>query len=156
MPKGVYPHTHLKPKVYPAEMVQTVTEMYAANHTQIEIAIVLGVTQRVIFRLMRNHKISARVPVKRDQTGAANHSWRGGQAGYQALHLRVAAERGQPFMCEWCGRSDGRFEWANLTGDYPNVNDYARLCVSCHRYYDADRRRVTGQPTMTLKAGDAQ
>jgi len=54
-------------------------------------------------------------------------------------------------LCQWCETTNGRFEWANLTGDYTNVNDYDRLCVSCHRYYDAARRRLTGMSTMPPK-----
>lgn len=40
-----------------------------------------------------------------------------------------------------------QFHWANLTGDYADVNDYARMCVPCHRRFDAERRKVTGQNT---------
>jgi hypothetical protein len=32
-----------------------------------------------------------------------------------------------------------RYEWANLTGDYEDVRDFASMCVRCHRRYDAAR-----------------
>lgn len=156
MPKGVYDHKHIKPKVYPAEMVAAVRELYDGGMTIREVADALGSTQKVIYRLMTNHNIPRRTPAKRHQAGPANHMWRGADAGYQALHLRVAAERGKPSHCEWCGATKGRFEWANLTGDYVDVLDYERLCASCHRFYDAARRRTTGRRTMPAVGGDAR
>jgi hypothetical protein len=153
VPKGVYPHTHIKPKVYPPEMVERVRSLYGEGLTIGEVAHAMGATPKVIYRLMTNHGIPRRKPAKRHQQGAANHAWRGDAAGYQALHLRVAAERGKPSCCEWCGKTDGRFEWANLTGDYADVNDYDRLCAACHRLYDAARRRETGRRTMPIGGG---
>lgn len=151
MPKGVYPHTHIRPKTYPAEMVETVRSMYASGHTQNEIGTALGVSQKVIYRLMVNHAIPRRIAAKRNQSGEANHMWRGDAAGYQALHLRVESVRGKPQLCEWCGNAEGRMEWANISGDYADINDYARLCVSCHRVYDAARRAATGERTSPVR-----
>ena len=89
-----------------------------------------------------------RSTAKRNQKGAANHSWKGENAGYTALHLRVDAARGKPMRCEWCeDQTNNRYEWANLTGNYTNVWDFVRLCVSCHRTYDSKRRKETGQKT---------
>jgi hypothetical protein len=149
MPKGVYPHTHIKPKVYSAELVERVRSLYAEGRTQAEIAAEVGSTQKVIWRLMANHSIGARVAAKREQAGAANHMWSGDEAGYQALHLRVETARGKPTECQRCGLIDpaSRYEWANLTGNYQDIEDYERMCVSCHRRYDAQRRAVTGEPT---------
>ena len=31
------------------------------------------------------------------------------------------------------------YDWANLTGDYADVSDFARMCRSCHRRYDNAR-----------------
>jgi hypothetical protein len=78
--------------------------------------------------------------------------WRGDAAKYQALHIRVEAARGKPQHCSECGATKpGRYEWANLTGDYADVNDYARMCVSCHRRYDAARRAATGERTSPVR-----
>jgi hypothetical protein len=149
MPKGVYPHTHLKPKDYPAEMVARVTEMYRAGLTQARIASELGASQKVVWRLMKNHGIVARVAANRDQEGPRSASWKGDAAGYQALHLRVAQLRGKPNACGRCKRNGPgrRYEWANLTGRYEDPEDYERMCVSCHRIYDAQRRAATGERT---------
>jgi predicted DNA-binding protein (UPF0251 family) len=55
-----------------------VKEMYADGHTQAEIAEALGVSQKVVWRFMKNHGIKARVAAKRDQEGEKNSTWRGG------------------------------------------------------------------------------
>lgn len=134
-------------------MVAKVQEMYSAGSTQAEIAAALKTTQKVIWKLMHNHEVQARVAAKRNQVGADNHMWRGDDAGYQALHLRVEAARGKPSYCSKCESSDPatRYEWANLTGNYQDVDDYDRMCVSCHRIYDAARRAATGMPTSLVR-----
>jgi hypothetical protein len=150
MPKGVYPHTHIKPKVYSAEMVERVWELYhGQGMSQVEVATELGVTLKVIYRLMVNHGIPRRPQIKRNQRGERNSSWKGAQAGYQALHLRVEAARSAPQVCVACGSAnpERRYEWANLTGAYEKIADYIRLCVPCHRRFDAHRRAVTGERT---------
>lgn len=63
-----------------------VEAMYEEGHTQAEIAEALGVSQKVVWRFMKNHGIKARVPAKRDQRGEKNSYWKGGivkdDAGY--------------------------------------------------------------------------
>jgi hypothetical protein len=58
---------------------------------------------------------------------------------------RVGAARGRPSHCSICDTtsSETKYEWANLTGNYQDVNDYARMCVTCHRRFDAARRKAT-------------
>ncbi len=147
MPKGVYPHVHIKPRDYPAEIVAAVRRMYLDERmtvAEIQRALPAGFkAQRIVERYIPER----RPAVKRDQSGSANDSWRGDTAGYGALHLRVAARRGKPSLCDRCGATEGRFEWANLSGRYEDINDYARMCVSCHRRYDAARRAETGRRT---------
>jgi hypothetical protein len=138
------------PKTYPAEMVAAVEALYAQGSTQHEIAMTLGVSQKVIWRLMHNHGISARPQIKRDQRGAANTSWKGDEAGYAALHKRVEVARGLPDHCAFDTMHTGRFEWANMIGHYEDIDDYVSLCVSCHRRYDAARRRDDGRNTSGL------
>lgn len=137
MPRGA------KPKVYPTEMVERVRTLYASGMTQDEVAAALGVSQKVVWKLMLRHGIAARVAAKRDQRGPRNSSWKGDAVGYSALHLRVIAERGQPSKCEDCGATTAkRFEWANLTGHYEDVRDYKRLCCSCHHKMDGHVRNL--------------
>ena len=154
MPKGVYDRaaSNWRPKplaTYPPELVEKVRELYNAGHTMREVAAMTGTTQKVLTRLMPRHGIERRKAVKRNQSGAANHMWRGDEAGYQAMHLRVEAARGKPSVCSRCDATDPGliYEWANLTGHYEDVHDYARMCRSCHRQFDGVRRRQSGKPT---------
>jgi hypothetical protein len=147
MPKGIYdrPASAWTPPLRaddPPELVERVREVYGAGHSMRETAEIVGVSVKVLQRLMPRHGIPRRRPVKRSQTGPSNTSWRGDAAGYQALHLRVATVRGKPSKCKFCGRTDDavRYEWANLTGNFADPYDYDRLCVPCHRRFDAARR----------------
>lgn len=113
---------------------------YDSGMTQSEIGIKWGVSQRVVWRAMRRFSIPARVAAKRTQTGQHNDSWKGDHATYSAFHARVYAARGAPSLCQHCARTEGRFEWANVSGSYEDISDYIRLCCSCHRKFDAARR----------------
>lgn len=122
-------------------------ELYEIGHSQDEVASLMGVSQKVIWKAMRRLGIKTRKRIKRNQRGDNNASWAGDGATYQALHRRVEIARGKPGVCEECGDTEGRMEWANLTGNYADVNDYKRMCVSCHRKLDAKRRSITGKRT---------
>jgi hypothetical protein len=136
-----------KPREYPQEIIDLVTTWYAEGLTVAEIKAIAPKGYR-IQTILERYVEKRRSKAKRNQRGAANHMWKGDQAGYQALHLRVDSERGKPMRCDWCeSQGDNRYEWANLTGDYTNVWDYVRLCLSCHRTYDAKRRKETGRKT---------
>lgn len=82
--------------------------------------------------------------------GEEAHKWKGQSASYIALHMRVYKLKGQPTYCEICERNQPNgtkrtFEWANLTGRYDDVEDYARMCISCHRTFDANNRKAAKQ-----------
>ena len=128
MPRGA------KPKAYDDALVLSVRDLYVAGHSQVEVAEKVGVTQKVIWNLMRRHGIEARPQIKRNQQDENNANWKGGAARYQALHIRVQRLRGKPQQCEKCGASGpGRsYDWANLTGNFDDPSDYKRLCRSCH------------------------
>ncbi|MEU1596153.1 hypothetical protein ABZ468_25670 [Streptomyces sp. NPDC005708] len=127
----------------PPELVAKVRDLYQAGRTQREIATEVGLTQKVIWRLMRTQGITARRAVPRDQRGAANNNWRTQTANYYTLHGRVSAARGTPSLCSVCGTTEAsHYEWANLTGAYDDVDDYARMCVPCHRRFDLAVRRT--------------
>lgn len=134
-------------KVYDPQLVENVRTLYESGLSQEEVAKHLGVTRKVVYRLMINHSIPRRRQVARNQSGPSSASWKGDEAGYQALHLRVEARRGKPSRCSRCSATTGRFEWANLTGRYSDIWDYERMCISCHRHFDAARRRATGKRT---------
>jgi hypothetical protein len=125
---------------------EAIRKMYEEGHTQAEIAQTLGVSQKVIWKHMKNHGIAARVAAKREQSGPHNHMWKGKSASYQAMHLRVQAKRGKAsqYPCCICGTTNESesFDWANLTGRYDDINDYAPMCRKCHREYDRSREMM--------------
>lgn len=120
--------------------------------SQSEVGVKYNTTQKVVLTWFRKLGIKSRIAYKRNQSGKNNHSWRGDDATYSALHLRVEKERGKPCCCEVCGTTEAkRYEWANLTGNYTDVMDYSRMCTPCHKKYDNQRSRRTGNSTITVK-----
>lgn len=129
-------------KNYPPEIVQRVIDMYAAGHTQREIQEAIGPgykAQRLVERFVPERRRS----IKRDQTGERNDAWKGDAAGYRGFHARVRRARGWADKCERCPVVVGPFYWANLTGNYADVHDYASMCARCHAAYDWSRRGWT-------------
>ena len=64
---------------------------------------------------------------------------------YGACHYKVRIIRGTPSKCEVCGTTVAKkFEWANMTGHYEDVNDYKRMCASCHDKHDEVIKNITG------------
>lgn len=120
--------------------------------SQKEIGEKYNTTQRVVYTWFRKLEIKTRIPFKRNQKGENNSSWKGDNATYAALHYRVEAKRGKPHFCEACGNMNAtRYEWVNLTGNYQDTMDYARMCVPCHRQYDKKRRELTNKTTINVK-----
>jgi hypothetical protein len=130
-----------KPKIYDAELVERVRRLYDDGLTQAEVAREVGLSQKVVWNLMRRHGIRSRAQAKRDQCGPANANWKGDGAAYSTFHRRVEDARGRPQACDQCGTTEATvYEWANLTGRYDDPSDYRRMCRSCHRKYDNARR----------------
>ena len=126
-----------KPKTYNAELVERVRQLYAAGNTQVEIAGVVGLSQKVVWNIMRRHSITARAATPRDQWGTNNPAWKGDDAGKNALHRRLYARFGKPDCCSQCGTTEAaHYDYANLTGRYEDLSDYAPMCRSCHATYD--------------------
>ena len=151
MPKGQYDraNSNWKPKKkreYPPEIIEKACSMYMSGMTIREIIDVFPKGFKVQ-QILELHLPERRTAAKRDQRGALNHMWKGEDAGYKALHLRVRSKRGKPGSCEACDSSTVRTEWANISGDYTDENDYLSLCLRCHRLLDAARRRYLGRRT---------
>lgn len=125
-----------------------IRKMYNSGMSQTEIADALGTTQKVIWRHMKNHNIPARKAAKRNQSLSDNHMWKGEHATYGAKHMRVyhSLGRAADYGCCICGRKDtlARYDWANLSGNYDDINDYAPMCRSCHKKYDNSRKMKAG------------
>ncbi len=139
-----------KPKEYDVDLVAKVRALYASGKTQQEIAATVGQTQKVVWGLMRRHGITARVAAKRDQWGEANHQWKGDGASKYALHRRLYSRFGKPSKCSQCGTTEAeRYDYANLTGHYEDLNDYVPMCRSCHWKYDEKHKNFSGKGEMT-------
>lgn len=110
---------------------------YASGMTQLEIAPYFEVNQQTISKWFKKYAIKARVAKKRNQWGTANGSWKGDHAGYAAAHARLKVIKGSADHCEECGATGpGYYDWANLTGNYLDIEDYKQMCRSCHAKYD--------------------
>lgn len=125
-----------------------IRSLYEAGASQSEIACILQVSQKVIWRHMKNHGIPARKAAKRYQWQDENSAWKGNNASYKAFHSRIYSLRGRAkdYPCSICGTDDKSktYDWANLSGDYGNVYDYAPMCGQCHRQYDKKNRLKEG------------
>lgn len=75
--------------------------------------------------------------------GDKHKKWKGAEAGYMPIHQWVGRSKGKPSYCEHCGSVEKgkhvKYEWANIDHKYErNLDDYIRLCTSCHRKYDIE------------------
>lgn len=52
---------------------------YDENMSQVEVAKILGVSQKIVYNFMKRHGLKARKAVKRNQLGENNSSWKGGR-----------------------------------------------------------------------------
>lgn len=139
MPKGIYfrPDGYKPRKTDPTELVETVRLLYVNGKTQTEIAARLGRSLRFVQGVFRRNGIMPRRATPRDQTGSRNPRWKGEKAGYQAMHLRLYQAKGRPFPCSVCGTTTAKaYDWANLTGNYSDMTDFAPMCRSCHWKHD--------------------
>ncbi|MHB9161690.1 MAG: NUMOD3 domain-containing DNA-binding protein [Nitrosotalea sp.] len=76
-----------------------------------------------------------------DVSGKNSASWKGDNVGYAGIHDWIERELGKPQHCEKCGSMrPQRYEWANRSRKYKRqIDDWVRLCVSCHRFADYHR-----------------
>lgn len=69
---------------------------------------------------------------------------------YVKAHCVVRNTRGDAFGCMHCGTVEDRmYHWANISGDYWNVEDYISLCVPCHDRFDRRKGRTRGDDADT-------
>lgn len=135
------PRDHERPT--PPDLTERIRELYIdKSMTLVEVAVEVGSNKRSVGRIMERAGMARRSRAKRDQDRDRNPRWKGPAAGYKALHQRVEQARGKPSRCDRCSNDDpaARYEWANLTGRYDDVDDYERMCVPCHRRFDLPRQ----------------
>ena len=73
-----------------------------------------------------------------------HYKWKGDKVGYYGVHDWITKHYGQPVGCQECGLNDPKrvYHWANLSGEYKrDINDFKRMCVSCHRKFDYAKKR---------------
>lgn len=81
-------------------------------------------------------KISESLKGKKDEL---SRGWVGDNVSYSRLHSWIIEKLGKPQKCSFCLRDDedSKYEWANISHEYSrDINDFIRLCISCHRRYD--------------------
>lgn len=81
--------------------------------------------------------------------GAMNPSWKADDITYISAHCRVRRRRGKADSCVWGCMDVARYEWANMTGDLANPDDYVGMCARCHRRFDQAIRDTAGIDKIT-------
>jgi len=78
-----------------------------------------------------------------NQRGPYSYKWAGDKIGKGGVHIWVKSILGTPMECEHCGRTDRSvYDWANKDHTYRRImEDYMRLCRSCHRKWDIKYNR---------------
>lgn len=84
-----------------------------------------------------------RKKLKGRMLGDKHHLWKGDDVGYGSLHEWVKRYLGTPTTCECCGMENltkKKIHWANKSRKYKrDLDDWVRLCVSCHWKYDKNQ-----------------
>ncbi len=95
------------------------------------------VRRNLVEKLKGKHS-SPKTEFKKGQNlGERNPNWIGDNVGYFGLHDWVRFRLGKAKVCEFCGKSEGRIEWANKSHEYKrDISDWLELCKKCHIYYD--------------------
>jgi len=86
--------------------------------------------------------------------GEKHYNWKGGDGGYGKLHYWVYQKKGRPTVCEFCGTTKGKLEWANKSQQYrKELNDWLSLCKKCHVEYDNTIKvlKSFAQDSLTIK-----
>ena len=150
--------------------LEMVRYLYEAGHSQNEIASMLGVGQKAVWRFMKNNGIPARTAAKRNQFGDKNSYWNGGRityggyvlvaspghprakecGGYVREHILVAEKTlGRSLL--WFGRDNPQSEVAHHKNGNKADNRPENLKVMSiaehTRIHDAIRRRAKGGET---------
>lgn len=132
---------------HPFKIHVRVCELYLDGYGMSDVARLTGVSPSYVKCHLVQEGIKIRPrglysPRSKPRGGANHPRWLGDQVGYAGAHVRVRKARGAPQECSRCGISGpGRqYDWANLTGNYLDVNDFARMCQTCHKRYDLARR----------------
>lgn len=94
-----------------------------------------------------NHKMPKRTDESKlryslSKKGFKNPNWKGNKIKYPAVHGWLYRNYGQPKICEHCESTNKKmYHWANISNTYKrDRRDWLRLCVSCHKRFDLDKK----------------
>lgn len=81
---------------------------------------------------------------------------------YTSTHQWIYLHFGKANQCKHCGKNEGYFEWANISGEYKReIEDWVPLCKPCHLKFDnvpkrswETRRKKYGSNGMANKRKD--
>ncbi len=78
---------------------------------------------------------------KCSNTGKHNPMWKD-KPNYDTVHVWINRHYGKADHCSFDSSHKSKgYEWANISGSNSrDINDYAQLCLKCHRHYDLIRR----------------
>lgn len=140
---------------YAADLVERIRRLYAEDGLTIaEVQAIIGHGVKVQLVIER-YAIPRRRAVKRNQRGERNDMWRGPDASYGAVHLRLLTSRGpaSAYVCSDCGAAAA--EWAydygcpNQREDQQNgylystdLSRYSPRCRPCHQQQDRERDQL--------------
>jgi len=120
-------------------------DLYAQGMTMRQVGVEVGCSAGYVHRMLKAAGVDRR---PRGTPKGAQTGPRKDEVTYGQYHQRVRVLRGTPSECSVCGATnDQRYEWANLTGNYDDPDDFSRMCVPCHRTYDAARRKARTDET---------
>lgn len=128
-----------------------VVSLYSKGWSMRKVGDHVGVSAQTICNFLDENRIEVRRPGQNGHWhGRRHHNWKDKGASYTAFHQRLNTRFGKPKKCSVCGTTDPSkiYEWANLTGKYFVMKDFARMCRKCHRRYDAKRHKETGRRTV--------
>lgn len=92
---------------------------------------------RIGMRFTKEHRENIAKAGKLKHEENHNH-WSGDAVGNKGVHAWVRRQKGRPNFCEICKSTTKKnYHWANIGHEYKRrLEDYVRLCVSCHKRYD--------------------
>lgn len=83
--------------------------------------------------------------------GERSGAWKGVNAGFVPIHLKLNRDLGKANHCEFNSlHISTTFHWANKNHSISrNPNDYISLCAKCHTKFDSDYRMSQGKGKLT-------
>lgn len=97
-------------------------------------------------RLGKKHSEETKKKISQAQklNSEGRYNWQREHPSYNAVHAWIRRKRGSLQTCWNCDNPKGRFEWANISGEYKrDFADFVRLCSSCHNLYDNNKIILT-------------